>query len=244
MLDWLLASLFSVFFRDDVAHWCGGIGNFGGAGNGHLAAAQGSGFPREGNMGCAAAGVVSDIGSRVVRGDAELGRSGDRVLVGAKEQEGPPVRFDLMFDLRGDIGPGEARGGVLKAVGEDGDDDLAGPVLLGQGGEAGAEFIDRLADGVEERGAVARDVGFVVQRKDFGRRDGADGDEVFIVEKDEGELGEAFDVLLVGEETIEAVDGGLATRLHGAGAIKNEDDFGIVVVHARTITWRVGHPLG
>ena len=105
------------------------------------------------------------------------------------------------------------------------------------GSEAEAEFVDGLANGVEQRGAFARLVGVVGERHNFLDGDGADGHEVFVVEQDEGEFGEAFGLLLVVQELVEPVDGGLLADFHRAGAIEDEGDFGVMSVwfHSNTL---------
>ena len=52
-----------------------------------------------------------------------------------------------------------------------------------------------------------------------------------IVEKHEAEACAAGQCLLFGEEVVEACDGGLDHRCHGARAVEDECDFGVVGVH-------------
>ncbi len=46
-----------------------------------------------------------------------------------------------------------------------------------------------------------------------------------VAEQDEGEAGVAGGGLVVEEEFVEAVNGGLADGFHGAGAVEDEGDF-------------------
>ena len=55
-----------------------------------------------------------------------------------------------------------------------------------------AEIIDGLANGVEQRGASARLVGVVRERYNFLYGHRTDRHEVFVVEQDKGQFGEAF----------------------------------------------------
>jgi len=52
-----------------------------------------------------------------------------------------------------------------------------------------------------------------------------------IVEQHEAEACAAGQCLLFGKEVVEACDGGLDHRCHGARAVEDEYDFGVVGVH-------------
>ena len=120
-----------------------------------------------------------------------------------------------------------------------------GPVFLGQCSEAEAEVVDGLADSVQQCGASPRLVGIVGERHNFLNRDGADRHEVFVVEQNEGEFGESFGLLLVVQELVEPGDGGLLAAVHGAGAIEDKSDLGVMSVwfHSNTLQQWVGHRL-
>ena len=135
-----------------------------------------------------------------------------------------------MSDLVADLGPGEGLGGILLAVGEDRDDDLAGSLGLGHGGQTGAGLVDGAADGVQEGGAAVRGVGLHVEPGKLGSRDRGEGDLVVGVEEDQGHADGCLSVLLLllAEEFVESGDGGLGDRLHGTGAVEDEGDFGEV----------------
>ncbi len=143
-----------------------------------------------------------------------------------------------MFDLRRDIGPGEARGGVLQAVGKDRDDDLRRPILLRDRREVISEFVDRSTDRVEERGAVARNVGVAIQRENLGDRQGMRRHEILVVKKDKGEFRQALGLLLFPQETIEPLDGCLLAALHGSGPVEDESNFGVIFVHGENSNTR------
>ena len=104
-----------------------------------LAAAEfGAGF--EDGVGDDLAGAAGAFGGWFVGcgafgSDAHGGRGGDGVLVGAEEEKLPVVVFALMANAFLDVSKGEFARGVLMAVGEDGDDDVAGTVFLGEGSE-------------------------------------------------------------------------------------------------------------
>ena len=127
--------------------------------------------------------------------------------------------------------PGEAGGRVLLAVGQDGDDDLAGSLGFGDLGKTRAEFVDGPADGIEQGGGAAGDESGGVEFDDLRDRQRGAGEEVVVVEENEGEAGVTFRLLLVAQEGVEAGDGGLDHGCHGAGAIEDEGDFGEAVVH-------------
>src|SRR5690606_10793846 len=129
-------------------------------------------------------------------------------------------------DALGDVLPGEAGRGVLLAVGEDGDGDVAGLLVVGGGGEASPEAVDGVADGVEQGGAAAGDEAVAVERKDLGDGNGVVDGEDLVVEEDEGEADGSGRGLLVAEEFVEAVDGGLAHGAHRAGTVEDEGDLG------------------
>ena len=78
---------------------------------------------------------------------------------------------------------------------------------------------------------AARDVGGGVQLGHLLDRERPAGDEVFVVEEDQGEAGLAGGLLLLLEELVEAGDGGLDHRGHRAGAVEDVGDFGEVLVH-------------
>ena len=139
--------------------------------------------------------------------------------------------FALVADAPADIPPGESVGGVFIAIGEDGDDDGAGAVGLGKGGECGAEFVDGAGGGVEQGGGAARDEAAVVEREGFDERDVVAGDFVLIVEEHECEAGVAGFVELVLEEAVESVDSVVGHGGHGSGAVEDEEKVGEVWVH-------------
>jgi hypothetical protein len=111
--------------------------------------------------------------------------------------------------------------------------------------EAEAEVINGLADSVEQSGASPRLVGIVGERHNFLRWDGANRHEVFVVEQDEGEFGESFGLLLIRKKLVEPGDGGLLANFHGAGAIEDKSDLGVMSVwfHSNTLQQWVGHRL-
>ena len=87
-----------------------------------------------------------------------------------------------------------------------------------------------MPDSIQQCGASPRLVGIVGERHNFLNGNGADGHEVFVVEQDEGEFGESFGLLLVVQELVEPGDGVLLTAVHGAGAIEDKSDLGVMSV--------------
>lgn len=227
----LITSAFAVFFFGEFLHGgsgcfrvgCGGGASSGFADGGHLSREGGSTGEVPDGVGLIAAGIG--------RSDVKLGGGGDGVLVGAEEKEFPLVNVRLMADAGGDVAPGEVDGGVFQAVGEHGDDDFAGTFGFGHRGETRAEFVDGAAEGVEEGGGIAWDVGGMVEGDDFGDGERGGGDEIFVVEEDKGEAGLAGECLLFAQEMVVTLDSGADERVHGAGTIEDEGQFGELRIH-------------
>lgn len=170
-------------------------------------------------------------GSGVFSVDAHAGGGGDGVLVGGEEEELPVVFLLLVSDHAEDLRDVVVGGGVFEAVGEDGDDDLSGPGGFRDGFQALAEIDDGAADGVEEGGGPARDVGRGVEVDHLRDGQAFAGDEVFVIEEDESEAGLPRRLALLAKELVEAGDGGLDQGAYGAGAVEDVGDFGEVLVH-------------
>lgn len=74
--------------------------------------------------------------------------------------------------------------------------------------------------------AATRRVGAAVEGNDLAEGDIVEGSLEDVVEEHQGEAGEALDLLLVGEEVVEAGDGGGLVPLHRARAVEEEGDLG------------------
>ena len=183
-------------------------------------------------VGHAFEGEVSAVGIGVevegVRGvDAEGGGGGDGVLVGGEEDEFPALR-PLFDDEVGDVLLGVFAAAVFMAVGEDGEDDVAGLLVVRTGGEGVGHFGQGAADGIQQGGAAPREEGAFREFWDVSEGDGFDGDLVLVIEQDEGEAGGVAAGLaaLGGKEGVEAADGVAGDGLHGARAVEEDGDFG------------------
>ena len=158
--------------------------------------------------------------------DVHLRGRGDGVLTRSQEKELPGVDFGLVPDALGNVLPGVAGGAVFLTVGQDGERDVVRPVRRWEGGETLSKTINGVADGIEQGGTAARDVGFDIQRYDLGDGDGVKAGLDGGIKEDETEAVVPRRGLLITEEDVETVDGGLADRLHGAGAVEDEGEFG------------------
>lgn len=163
--------------------------------------------------------------------DAGFGGGGDGVLVGSEIEEVPVIGFGLVTDAFADVVPSVEEGGVFLAVGEDGDDDGGWAVVFREGSEAFSEVVDAGGDGVEQGGGAARDEDGGIEWGDFRQGQAGDGVIEAVVEEHEGEAGESGLGGLVLQEAVKTGDGGLGERGHGAGAIKDEEDFSEVGAH-------------
>lgn len=127
---------FGVLLGDEGAHRGGGIGLLL---NAHLGAGatlpQGRHLPTHGFAACVGAASITDVAGGIRRGDVQVGRCRDGILVRAEEEELPLVGVRLLQDLAGDVLPCEFLGRVLVSVGENGDDDLSGAVRLRDSGQ-------------------------------------------------------------------------------------------------------------
>jgi len=149
-----------------------------------------------------------------------------------------------VLDLRRHIPPSEPVGGVLKAVHQNRHDQLAGPILFRDLPEPCAEVVNSPADGIEQGRGVPGHVGFPGQGDESLHRDGLGGHQIFIIEENKRELCQPLGLLLVPEKPVEPLDGGILARVHRAGAVENESDLGVTLVHGKTISLGVGHPQG
>lgn len=222
---------FCFFLAEDFG---GGFLDVGGVFHGgalHAEAAESAGFAGDAGDRGADAVLVGDEGGGIVGTDAEGGGGGNGILVGPEEEKFPMVDVFLVNDALVDVGHGEAGGGVFESVGEDGDNDLAGPVGFGGGGQAFAEGVDGGADGIEQGGAAPGGVGGGVEAGDLGNGESVHRGFDAVIEEHEGEAGLARQGLLVAQELIEPGNGLLDQRRHGAGSVEDEGDFGEVGVH-------------
>lgn len=80
--------------------------------------------------------MVVGEGAGVVGIDADFVGLADGLFAGGEEEEFPAVDLLLVFNHVVDGLPGEALAGVFETVSEDGDDDGAGSLGLGESGEA------------------------------------------------------------------------------------------------------------
>ena len=127
------------------------------------------------------------VGHRVGRRDAEPDADLDGVLVGAHVEELPAVVLGLQLDERLDRRAVPLVAGVLEAVGHDRDDDVAGPLVLGDRGELGARVGDHPAHRVLQGRHVARPQ---VERRDVG--DGPVGVDHLVDVVELGQVGQAL----------------------------------------------------
>lgn len=202
--------------------------------------AHDAGFLGAGGVGAGEVFYVGLEGGGVVAVDADAGGGGDGILVGAEEEEFPLIDVGLVADALLDFCPVVLGGGVFCAVGEDGDEDVAGAIGLGHGGEAGAEAVDGEADSIEQCGGATGLIGDGGEGGDLGDGEPVVEDVVAVIEEDEGELGGhgravcVGGVLLAVEELVKASEGGVVHGGHGAGAVEDEGDF---CVHDVVVFW-------
>ena len=76
--------------------------------------------------------------------------------------------------------------------------------LLGRGGKTRAYGVYRPADGVEERGAAAREIFLVGQRSHLSKRDVIVQHLVLVVEQHGGDVRVALDLLLLFDKLVES----------------------------------------
>ena len=156
---------------------------------------------------------------------------GDGILIGREEEELPAFLIAVEADEIADVLDGVFLGGVLHAVGEDGEDDFAGLLTLWQSTDAAVGFFDGPANGIEQGCAASGSVGGGCKLRNVLNGLGGNRDFVSVIKLNEREAGIAGDVELGLDEVIEGGDGGFLHGLHGTGAVEDVGDFGEVWVH-------------
>ena len=94
--------------------------------------------------------------------------------------------------------------GVFPSVRRDHEYDMLRSFLLGRGGKTRAYGVYRPADGVEERGAAAREIFLVGQRSHLSKRDVIVQHLVLVVEQHGGDVRVALDLLLLFDKLVES----------------------------------------
>jgi hypothetical protein len=118
----LLPPILPILLGDEIEHRRSRILAFFRGGFPHDDVAQRPHLARERTRGSVQTGSIGDLSPGI--------RGRDRILVRAQEQEGPPILLGLLFDDTGDLFPRVFLGGILQAIGQNGDDHLAGTILL------------------------------------------------------------------------------------------------------------------
>lgn len=163
---------------------------------------------RIGGEECVRTYVVRHVTGGVYGCDIHLSSSRNGVRVGTQEKEDPFVNLGLMLNALGDIVPVLADGGVFKSVGQDRNNDQAGPRRLAPLGNAGSEIIDGLADRIQKRRAATRHEGAGVEVGDFFDGNGGVGHLIAVIKQCQSEPGLPRLFFLIGEECIESGNSG------------------------------------
>jgi hypothetical protein len=71
----------------------------------------------------------------------------------------------------------------------------------------------------------------MIQRFDLSQWCAIFNNQIFVVEQHKGEMGFAWQLLLVVDEGVEAADGIVTDRPHGTGTVENAGDFSQIRVH-------------
>ena len=239
--SWLFPASLPIFLFDDLAHRCRDLAHRGGGAVPASPGPQGCGLAGGGPLCCARSDFVRAIRGGVAGDDAQIRGGGNGILIRPKKEELPFVHFSLVFDHGGDLFPSVSLGSILKPIGQDRHDHLPRPLRFRRLLQPLAEPINGLADGVQQGGAAAGDVGVGVEPDGFRNGNVVHRDEIFVVEKNQREPGLAGSRLLVAKEFVESRDSGLGDGLHGTGTVENEGDFSEVFVHVPIKYPRQGH---
>ena len=168
---------------------------------------------------------IGDIVNRMVRTDADALCRFRRIDIGTEEQKLPAVPFGLTLDHRPDLCAVIAAARVFHAVGRDDKQGFRRNILAPCVLVDVADVVNCIAECVKESRRAARAVIIFGHRTDITERNAVVKNNTFVVEKDGRYENGTVRFFLLFDHGIEAADGIRFKSCHGAGAVKDKNEF-------------------